>query len=142
MSSRMAPRTAPLTLVPSYPDLPMERVFTTVWQTEAPMVYLRKVGKGRVVYFPFDLDRCFWETSNQDHLALLRNAVAWANGGEQPLKVTGAGMVDVSYWRQAEFGDRASGQSDQSDGHERLYARDPADGPLYRQPGAAAGSRP
>jgi len=92
---------APLTLVPSYPDLPMERVFTTVWQTEEPMVYLRQVGKGRVVYFPFDLDRCFWETSNQDHLALLRNAVSWANGGEHPLKVTGAGIVDVSYWRQA-----------------------------------------
>jgi type 1 glutamine amidotransferase len=91
---------APLTLVPSYPDLPMERVFTTVWQTNTPMVYLRNVGKGRVVYFPFDLDRCFWETSNQDHLALLRNAVAWASGAEQPLTVKGAGMIDVSYWRQ------------------------------------------
>lgn len=94
------PVQAPLTLVPSYPDLPMERVFTTVWQTDTPMVYLRTVGKGRVVYFPFDLDRCFWETSNQDHLALLRNAVAWASGAEQPLTVKGAGMIDVSYWRQ------------------------------------------
>jgi len=95
------PQRAPLTLVPSYPDLPMERVFATVWQTDVPMVYLNTVGKGRVVYFPFDLDRCFWETSNQDHLALLRNAVAWAQGGEHPLKVTGPGIVDVSYWRQA-----------------------------------------
>ena len=94
------PITAPLTLVPSYPDLPMERVFTNVWQTDTPMAYLRTVGKGRVVYFPFDLDRCFWETSNQDHLALLRNAVTWASGVDQPLLVKGAGMVDVSYWRQ------------------------------------------
>jgi type 1 glutamine amidotransferase len=94
------PVQAPLTLVPSYPDLPMERVFTTVRQTDTPMVYLRNVGKGRVVYFPFDLDRCFWETSNQDHLALLRNAVAWASGVEQPLTVKGPGMIDVSYWRQ------------------------------------------
>jgi len=91
---------APLTLVPSYPDLPMERVFTNVRQTDTPMVYLRTVGKGRVVYFPFDLDRCFWETSNQDHLALLRNAVRWAAGGDQPMTVKGPGMVDVSYWRQ------------------------------------------
>jgi type 1 glutamine amidotransferase len=91
---------APLTLVPSYPDLPMERVFTNVRQTDTPMVYLRTVGKGRVVYFPFDLDRCFWETSNQDHLALLRNAVHWAAGGDQPMTVKGPGMVDVSYWRQ------------------------------------------
>jgi type 1 glutamine amidotransferase len=91
---------APLTLVPSYPDLPMERVFTTVRQTDTPMVYLRTVGKGRVAYFPFDLDRCFWETSNQDHLALLRNAVLWAADGAQPVTVKGPGMVDVAYWRQ------------------------------------------
>ena len=64
------------------------------------MVYLNTVGKGRVVYFPFDLDRCFWETSNQDHAALLRNAVHWAAGAQQPLAVKGPGMVDVSYWRQ------------------------------------------
>jgi len=95
-----SPQKAPLTLVPSYSDLPMERVFTTVWETDTPMVYLREVGKGRVVYFPFDLDRCYWETTNQDHLALLRNAVAWAANGRQPLTVTGPGMVDVSYWRQ------------------------------------------
>jgi type 1 glutamine amidotransferase len=91
---------APLTLVPSYPDLPMERVFATQWQTETPMVFARNFGKGRVVYFPFDLDRCFWEVSNRDHLALLRNAVAWAAGGAQPLTVSGPGMVDISYWRQ------------------------------------------
>lgn len=90
---------APLTLVPSYPDLPMERVFTDVWQTDTPMVYLREIGKGRVVYFPFDLDRCFWETSNIDHATLLRNAIAWA-GGDQPLAVKGPGLVDVSLWRQ------------------------------------------
>ena len=90
---------APLTLVPSYPDLPMERVFTNVWQTDTPMVYLQEVGRGKVVYFPFDLDRCFWEISNQDHLALLRNAVGWAVG-QQPLAVKGPGMIDVSIWQQ------------------------------------------
>ena len=109
------------------------------WQTDTPMVYLRKVGKGRVVYFPFDLDRCFWETSNQDHLALLRNAVAWAAGGEQPLTVTGPGMVDVSYWRQKNSVTAHLVNLTNPDGDERLYARDPADGALYRQPGAAAG---
>ena len=126
--------------MPSYPDLPMERVFATVWQTDVPMVYLNTVGKGRVVYFPFDLDRCFWETSNQDHLALLRNAVAWANGGEHPLKVTGPGHRRCQLLAPGGFGDRASGQPDKPDDHERLYARDPADGALYCQPGAAAGS--
>jgi hypothetical protein len=64
------------------------------------MVYARNLGKGRVVYFPTDLDRTFWETSNQDHLALLRNAVLWAANAPPPLAVKGPGMLDVSYWRQ------------------------------------------
>lgn len=89
-----------LTLVPSYPDLPMENVFPTVAQTDVPMVYARSFGKGRVVYFPFDLDRTFWECANQDHFALLRNAVLWAANEPQPMAVSGAGMVDISYWRQ------------------------------------------
>jgi type 1 glutamine amidotransferase len=90
------------TLVPSYPDLPMERVYARVWQTDIPMVYARSFGKGRVVYFPTDLDRTFWELSSSDHLAVLRNAVLWGAGEVQPLTVSGAGLVDVSYWRQKE----------------------------------------
>jgi hypothetical protein len=31
----------------------------------------------------------------------LRNAVLWAAAAEQPMTVKGPGMVDVSYWRQA-----------------------------------------
>jgi type 1 glutamine amidotransferase len=92
---------AALTLVPSYPDLPMEKVFSSTWQTDIPMVYARSFGKGRVVYFPTDLDRTFWEISSGDHLALLRNAVLWAANETQPMSVTGPGMVDISYWRQA-----------------------------------------
>ena len=91
---------AALTLVPSYPDLPMEKVYTDVRQTDIPMVYARSVGKGRVVYFPADIDRTFWECSSGDHLAVLRNAVQWAAGEAQPMAVSGPGFVDVSYWRQ------------------------------------------
>jgi hypothetical protein len=93
----------PLTLVPSYPDLPMERVFPPVGQeqTETPMVFVREVGKGRVVYFPMDLDRTFWEVLAEDHQLLLANAVLWAADEAPPLTVTGPGMVDVSCWRQA-----------------------------------------
>jgi hypothetical protein len=53
-----------------------------------------------VVYFPFNPDQTFWEVSAKDHLVLLRNAVAWATGEPQPMTVQGAGLVDVSYWRQ------------------------------------------
>jgi len=91
---------APLTLVPSYPDLPMEQVFPRVPRTNTPGVYARPHGAGRVVYFPFDLDRTFWEVLSPDHGQLLRNAVAWAHGEEQPLTVKGQGVLDVSLWRQ------------------------------------------
>ncbi len=90
----------PLTLVPSYPDLPMEEVYARVPHTDTPGVYLREHGKGRVVYFPFDLDRTFWEFLANDHGTVLKNAVAWTARGEQPLTVTGKGLIDVSLWQQ------------------------------------------
>jgi len=90
----------PLTLVPSYPDLPMEQVFPRVAHTDTPGVYLRETGRGRVVYFPFDLDRTFWEVLSGDHARLLQNAVKWAHRVEQPLTVEGRGVLDVSLWMQ------------------------------------------
>jgi hypothetical protein len=53
-----------------------------------------------VVYFPFDIDRTFWEVLAADHGTLLKNAVAWASRSEQPLTVTGKGILDVSLWQQ------------------------------------------
>jgi hypothetical protein len=37
---------------------------------------------------------------SNDHGTVLRNSVAWAHGGEQPLNVTGKGLIDVSLWQQ------------------------------------------
>lgn len=93
-------RYSPLTLVPQYPDLPMEEVYATVPRTNIPGVYVRESGKGRVVYLPFDIDRTFWEVLANDHGTVMKNAVAWAVKGEQPLTVTGRGMIDVSLWAQ------------------------------------------
>ena len=64
------------------------------------MAFCREVGKGRVVYFPMDIDRTFWEVLAADHLVLLKNAVDWAAEETQPMTVTGPGVVDISYWRQ------------------------------------------
>jgi hypothetical protein len=96
---RFAPM--PLTLIPSYPDLPMEKVYPPVAKTDIAQVYLREpAGGGRVVYFPWDIDRTFWEILAPDHLALLRNAVAWATNEDPVVTVTGAGVLDVTAWRQ------------------------------------------
>ena len=92
----------PLTLIPSYPDLPMEMVYPRVPKTDIAEVYLREIGKSRIVYFPWDIDRTFWEVLAMDHGRLLRNAVEWAANEEKPVTVSGAGVLDVTVWRQEE----------------------------------------
>jgi hypothetical protein len=93
---------APLTLIPSYPDLPMEKVYPRVPHTDVSQAFMREVGKGRVVYFPWDIDRTFWEVLDVDHGMLLRNAVRWATNEPPVLTVTGHGVLDVAAWRQAQ----------------------------------------
>lgn len=91
---------APLTVVPSYPDLPMEEVYPRSIPTTEAGVFLRSFGKGRVVYFPWDVDRIYWEVLSPDHFKLLRNAVRWAHAEPQPLEVEGPGVLDISIWSQ------------------------------------------
>jgi type 1 glutamine amidotransferase len=91
---------APLMTVPTYPDLPMEEVYPRETKTDIPGVLARSFGSGRVVYFPWDIDRTFWEVMNSDHGILLANAVRWAANEEQPLRVEGPGLLDVALWQQ------------------------------------------
>jgi hypothetical protein len=92
---------APLTLIPSFPDLPMEKVYPRQPRTNIPQVFLRDLpGAGRVVYFPWDIDRTYWEVLAVDHGRLMRNAVAWATNEAPPVAVTGRGVLDVTLWRQ------------------------------------------
>ncbi len=91
---------SPLTLVPTYPDLPMEEVYARVPHTNVPGVYLRQIGRGRVVYFPWDIGRTFWEVLDVDHGRLIRNAVSWAANEDPPVQVTGPGVLDLSVWTQ------------------------------------------
>jgi hypothetical protein len=91
---------APLMTVPTYPDLPMEEVYVRDTKTDVPGVMLRDAGAGRVVYFPWDIDRTFWEVLDPDHGLVLANAVRWAANEEQPLRVEGPGLLDVALWEQ------------------------------------------
>ena len=78
----------------------MEEVFPRVPKTDIPEVYVRETGKGRVVYFPWDIDRTFWELLSVDHGKLLRNAVEWAANEAPPVTVAGPGVLDVTVWEQ------------------------------------------
>jgi hypothetical protein len=90
----------PVTLVPSYPDLPMEKVYVRQVRSDLPQVFLRDAGAGRVAYFPWDVDRTFWDVLAVDHFKLMRNAVAWVTREDPPAVVTGPGVLDVTAWRQ------------------------------------------
>jgi len=92
---------APITLIPSYPDLPMEYVYERTPRGNTPQVFLRDLGTARTVYFPMDLDRAFWEVMLEDHGRLLANAVRWAMNEDQPVTVAGPGLLDVTIWRQS-----------------------------------------
>jgi len=91
---------SPITLIPTYPDLPMEDVYPRVPETETRELYLREVGKGRVAYFPGDIDRTFWQIMSNDHSKLIRNTIRWALNEESIVDVKGPGVVDVTVWRQ------------------------------------------
>lgn len=91
---------SPVTLIPTYPDLPMEDVYPRVAETDTRELYLRQVGKGRVAYIPGDLDRSFWQMLSIDHGQLLSNVVRWALDEEPIAEVQGPGVIDVNVWRQ------------------------------------------
>jgi hypothetical protein len=99
---------SPLTLIPGYPDLPMEKVYPRVTHTDIAQVFLRELSPrdgnpqsaGRVVYFPWDIDRTFWEVLSTDHGKLLRNAVDWAANETPVVSVNGPGVLDVTVWKQ------------------------------------------
>jgi hypothetical protein len=100
---KVKPRMAlpsPVTLIPSYPDLPMEHVYPRISDTDIRELYLNDTGHGRVSYFPGDIDRSFWQILCADHGKLLANTIKWALNEEPIVEVKGAGVMDVSVWRQ------------------------------------------
>jgi hypothetical protein len=90
----------PVTLIPSYPDLPMEKVYPRGPEGSKAEVYLREHGRGRVIFFPWDIDRVFWEVLSPDHLVLLRNSIEWVRAERSVATVKGSGILDVTLWRQ------------------------------------------
>ncbi|MBS1663449.1 MAG: beta-galactosidase [Bacteroidetes bacterium] len=91
---------SPVTLIPTYPDLPMEDVYPRTEETSERLVYLRETGRGRIAYIPGDLDRSFWQMLSTDHSLLLRNTIRWTLGEEPQVKVQTPGLIDVAVWRQ------------------------------------------
>ena len=91
---------APVTVIPTYPDLPMEHVYPREPDTNNRGLYLNDTGKGRVAYFPGDIDRTFWQIMSTDHGKLLQNTIRWALDEDPIVDIKGPGVIDVTVWRQ------------------------------------------
>ena len=63
-------------------------------------LYLRDLGRSRVAYIPWDIDRSLWDVMCVDHLQLLRNTIEWTANEPSPVVVKGPGLLDVTVWRQ------------------------------------------
>lgn len=67
--------------------------------TPYPAVVTHIYGKGRVVYFPQPLGRCYNEYGHPDTQRLLVNAVRWAAGEAPPIEVTCTDTVEFVMWQ-------------------------------------------
>ena len=93
---------SPFAAVPAFPDLPMEEVYPRDVKADYEEVLYRSFEKGRVVYFPGDIDRCYWDYLLGDWRKLLANSVRWAIRGREPVRVKCSGFVDTTVWENAE----------------------------------------
>ena len=93
-----------LTVVPGFVAYPPELAYPYPSHTNEPAIVVRETGKSRLVYFPGDVERTMWRAGHTDLSRLLRNAVRWVSGGQQPVTVEGDGVTELFAWEtQAGF---------------------------------------
>ena len=94
------------TFVPAFPIYPPETSFMdpgAEWTAGRPLILAGETGfGGRVVYFAGDIDRRYCQYNLGDHGDLLEQAVRFALGGQETLRVQGKGYVDCRLYRQAD----------------------------------------
>jgi Hypothetical glycosyl hydrolase 6 len=86
----------PFRFVPDFPDLPMEEVYAREPPRDPAVVLREHAGGGRTAYSAFNLSALFWETLQADHAELLAATVRWALAGDEPVTVSGAGLIDLA----------------------------------------------
>ena len=77
----------------------MEKVYPRTAKTDISCLYLRQPA-GRVAYFPFDIDRTFWEVLAADHLETAAQHARMGHTTKPPIvEVDGPGLLDVTVWQ-------------------------------------------
>ncbi|HKQ88022.1 MAG TPA: hypothetical protein VJS43_14800 [Candidatus Acidoferrales bacterium] len=87
-----------LTVVPPYTAYPPELSYPPVARTDEPAVVVKEPGRGRLIYFPGDIDRTAWRSGNTDLSRLLQNSVRWLVNGDSPVVVQGDGLIETFAW--------------------------------------------
>ena len=96
----LAPVDGPvLTVVPGFPAYPPELSYPPQSHTVEPAVVLRQTDKGRLVFFPGDIERTMWLAGNTDLSRLLQNAIRWVGGSSAPVSIEGRGLIEVFAWQ-------------------------------------------
>ena len=101
----IAPVDSPvLTVVPGFVAYPPELSYPVQAHTTEPAVVLRQKGKGRLAYFPGDIERTMWKSGHTDLARLLQNTIRWVAGANPPVTVEGDGVIETFAWEtQAGF---------------------------------------
>lgn len=95
----LAPVESPvLTVVPGFPAYPPELSYPPQPHTNEPAVVLRQTEKGRLVYFPGDIERTMWLSGHTDLSRLLQNSIRWVAGSGAPVSIEGRGLIEVFAW--------------------------------------------
>ena len=95
----LAPVEGPvLTVVPGSVAYPPELSYPDPSRTNEPAVVVRETGGSRLAYFPGDIDRSMWHAGHTDLSRLLRNAIGWVAGPDQPVRISGAGLIESFAW--------------------------------------------
>jgi len=88
-----------MTYIPPYPSHPPEMIYPREPEGNEAALVASHHSAGRVAYFPGDVDRTSWRTSNTDLDFLLQRTVHWVRG-EIPsrLEVSGDGVLEIFAW--------------------------------------------
>ena len=88
-----------MTYIPPYPSHPPEMVYPRAPESGEPALVLTDCPDVRAAYFPGDVDRSCWRTSNTDLDLLLQKTIQWVKGeGLSPVEVKGEGILEMFAW--------------------------------------------
>ena len=88
-----------ISYIPPYPSHPPEMVYPREPESDEPALVLTDHKGARTAYFPGDVDRTCWRTSNTDLDLLLQNTIQWVRGESPvPAEVSGEGVLEMFAW--------------------------------------------